>query len=64
MEKKRGRGRPPKPPEESKADLLHIRIAAEERTSYQKAADNTGMSFSEWVRDRLNKAARRDCRQS
>jgi hypothetical protein len=57
---KRGRGRPPKPPDETKAELLQIRIAQVERVAYQRAADRCKLSFSEWVRDRLNKAAKRD----
>jgi predicted HicB family RNase H-like nuclease len=63
MEKKRGRGRPPKPPDETKAGLLHIRVADDERESYQQAAAKCGLSFSEWVRERLNKAAVRDLKR-
>lgn len=61
-ETKRGRGRPPKPPGETLGELLQIRIADDERAAYQQAADKTGMTFSAWVRDRLNKAARRDAK--
>jgi len=61
---KRGRGRPPKPPDETKAELMQIRIGEAERIAYQKSAERCGLSFSEWVRDRLNRAAKREAKDA
>lgn len=63
MEKQRGRGRPPKPPEDSKADVLHLRVGQDERTAYQETADRSGLPLSEWVRDRLNRAVKREAKR-
>ena len=64
MDKPRGRGRPAKPPEDSKADILHLRIGQEERIAYQKSAERCGIALSEWVRDRLNRAAKREAKEA
>ena len=64
MDKSRGRGRPPKPPDEAKGDILHLRIAEEERINYQKSAERCGLPLSEWVRDRLNRAAKREAKEA
>lgn len=64
MDEKRGRGRPSKPPSNSKADILHLRIGQEERISYQQCAERSGLPLSEWVRDRLNRAAKREAKEA
>lgn len=53
-------GRPEKPPELRRSIELRIRLTDSERTDYQNAADRAGVQLSEWVRDRLTKAAKRE----
>jgi hypothetical protein len=43
---------------------MQIRIAEAERINYQKSAERCGLSFSEWVRDRLNRAAKREAKDA
>jgi hypothetical protein len=64
MDKQRGRGRPPKPPEDSKADVLHLRVGQDERINYQKSAERCGLPLSEWVREQLNRAAKRQAKEA
>jgi uncharacterized protein (DUF1778 family) len=54
------RGRPPKAPEERKADRLDIRVNAEEKAAFQDAAARSEQSLSKWVRTRLIAAAKRE----
>jgi hypothetical protein len=56
METKRGRGRPPKPPDEQRSELFTIRVTPDERSQIEKAG---GEKPSIWARDVLLKAARR-----
>ena len=56
------RGRPPKPPEESKGEVYQLRLSEAERAEYQKAADRAEMLLAAWMRDRLSKAAKREAR--
>lgn len=37
---------------------LEIRISEEEKERFQRAADQDGRPLSNWIRDRLNRAAR------
>ena len=39
--------------------IVPIRMTEAERQRYQKAAERAGKSLSEWVRDRLDRAAKR-----
>jgi hypothetical protein len=39
-----------------------IRMTDGEKAKYQKAADKAGLNLSDWVRDRLDKAAKREAR--
>ncbi len=56
------RGRPPKTEEERAAERLEIRIATADKVSWQEAADRAGMKLSAWIKDRLEKAAKREIR--
>lgn len=53
------RGRPPKPPEDAKTKRVEFRATASEVAAYEEAAEEAGMDRSEWIRDRLNVAAKR-----
>jgi hypothetical protein len=60
---KRGRGRPRLDPEGPPAKYLTVRASDAEREAYKEAAERAGAPLSEWVRDRLNKAAKRESRR-
>jgi uncharacterized protein (DUF1778 family) len=53
----RGRGRPPKPPEERMAERIEVRADPGEKARLEKAADRAGMKLSDWIRNRLATAA-------
>jgi predicted HicB family RNase H-like nuclease len=53
------RGRPKLDPEGAPSKFLTIRTAEGEQDAYRDAAKRAGVSLSEWVRDKLNRAARR-----
>jgi hypothetical protein len=52
-------GRPPKPPDEVRAGVYQLRLTADERAEYDRAAERAGVNLSEWIRASLTKAARR-----
>jgi hypothetical protein len=56
---KRGRGRPRLDPSGPPAGFLTIRASDAERESYRQAAERAGVPLSEWIRERLNRAAKR-----
>jgi uncharacterized protein (DUF1778 family) len=43
---------------ETKTERLDLRLTGEEKDLYQQAADQDGRPLSNWIRDRLNRAAR------
>lgn len=49
-------GRPSPPPEEALNDRLTTRVNKLEKARWKKAAKRAKVSFSDWVRSRLNKA--------
>lgn len=57
---KRGRGRPPKRPENRKEGYLDVRLEPAEKEAFKNAADLAGLPLSTWVRERLRLAARRE----
>lgn len=59
---KKKRGRPPKPAGQARAERIEIRSTATEKESYEKAASESGLELSEWIRNRLNSAAKRKSR--
>jgi hypothetical protein len=60
MGKKKSAGRPTRDPKGQASKILPVRLTESERGDYQRAADRAGASLSEWIRDRLNKAAKRE----
>lgn len=42
----------------AKTSRLDLRLTEEEKDLYQRAADQDGRPLSNWIRDRLNRAAR------
>jgi uncharacterized protein (DUF1778 family) len=63
MEKKRPRGRPEIPEEDRKASIVACRVDADERDQLDQAAGNAGVRLSDWMRDRLLSAAKRELRK-
>ncbi len=61
MEKKPGR--PPRDPAEGPSKIVPIRMTEAERDRYQHAAQQAGKSLSEWVRERLDRAAKRESKR-
>jgi predicted HicB family RNase H-like nuclease len=53
------RGRPKLDPEGSPSKYLTIRVAPGEFDAYGAAAKRAGTTLSDWVRERLNNAAKR-----
>jgi hypothetical protein len=57
-EPKRGRGRPPKPPDETKSLVYQMRLTEAERAEYQAAAKRAKLKLAAWIRQSLASAAR------
>lgn len=60
----KSRGRPPKPPGERKGILIAFRIEEAEKGEYERAAETAGVSLSDWIRDRLKAAAKRELQRA
>ena len=56
-------GRPARDPTGNAAKLFPIRLTDSEKAEYQRAADRAGVSLSVWIRERLDKAAKRESKQ-
>lgn len=54
------RGRPKLDPDGTPSKFLTIRVAEPEHESYKEAAEHADLTLSEWIRDRLGKAAKRE----
>jgi hypothetical protein len=60
---KRGPGRPPLPPDQTKPGVFQIRLSEAERGEYREAAQRAGVPLAVWMRDRLSKAAQRESKR-
>lgn len=56
----KSRGRPPKAVGERKDSHVIVRVDASDRTEFEKAAETAELSLSEWMRDRLRMAVKRE----
>jgi predicted HicB family RNase H-like nuclease len=56
-------GRPTRDPSGKASKLFPVRLTDAERAEYERAATRAEISVSEWIRDRLAKAARREAKQ-
>ena len=54
------RGRPPKPAGEKAGEVFQIRLTADDKASWREAAERADLPLAAWIRDRLNKAAKRE----
>jgi len=52
-------GRPPKSGDTAMTGRLEIRVSADEKQTYEEAAQAAGMDRSDWIRLALNAAAKR-----
>jgi uncharacterized protein (DUF1778 family) len=60
---KRTRGRPELPESERKVGIVACRVDADERAQLDQAADKAGQRLSDWMRDKLLSAAKRELRK-
>ncbi len=58
-ETKRGPGRPPVN-ERTQEARIQLRTLDSEKAEFERAADTAGLTLSQWMRDRLNRAAVRE----
>ena len=56
-------GRPPRDPEQGAAKIFPVLLTDAEKAQYARAAKKAGVSLSEWMRDRLSKAAGRESKR-
>ena len=56
------RGRKPRDPKAGAAKIVPIRLTDAEKENYQRAARKADQSLSKWVREQLDKAAKRETR--
>jgi uncharacterized protein (DUF1778 family) len=52
-------GRPPKSGDTPMGDRLEIRLLPGEKAAYTQAAEAAGLKLSDWIRAKLNAAAKR-----
>jgi uncharacterized protein (DUF1778 family) len=57
------RGRPPLPDDRVKGGRIEIRVDRSEQEAYEAAAKAADLERSEWMRLRLNAAAKRELRK-
>jgi predicted HicB family RNase H-like nuclease len=56
-------GRPTRDPKGKASKLFPVRLTDSERAEFERAAKRAELSVSEWMRDRLAKAARREAKR-
>lgn len=57
-------GRPRKRDEERLNERLDVRAASDEKADFERAASIAEMKLSDWIRDRLKAAAKRELRKA
>lgn len=58
------RGRPTIPPHERLTERIEVRATEADRVELEKAAEIAELSLSDWIRDRLQAAAKRELRRA
>ena len=56
-------GRPPKG-KRTQTERIHLRTESEEKAAYEQAAEIAGLGLSDWIRNRLNAAAKREIKRA
>ena len=64
QEMKTKRGRPPKAPSELAEERVELRLHPADKAAWLKLAERAGMTLSAWIRDRLDKAAKREANRN
>jgi uncharacterized protein (DUF1778 family) len=59
MDQKAKMGRPPKG-DECRSARIGLRAEPSEKERYERAADKAGLSLTEWMKARLDRAAKRE----
>jgi predicted HicB family RNase H-like nuclease len=57
-------GHPSKEPLEELSETVSLRLSESERIEFSKVAERCGLSLAEWMRDRLNEAAKREAKEA
>lgn len=57
------RGRPPKDPTELAESRIELRLLPADKTAWVEAAERAQQPLSAWIRDRLNRAAKRESKR-
>ena len=52
------------PPDDEPICTVALPLPESERIEFQKCAERCGMSLSEWMRDRLNEALKREAKEA
>jgi hypothetical protein len=52
------------PPGDEPLCTVTVTLSESERIDFQKCAERCGLSLSEWMRDRLNEALRREAKEA
>lgn len=60
---KRGRGRPCLDPDGAPSKFLTIRASDNECDAYREAAEKSDQPLSAWIRNHLNRAAKRESKR-
>ena len=47
-----------------KPEILQVRVTASEKSTFERAAEISGLSISSWVRERLRKSSRLELQSS
>jgi len=56
-------GRPKKDPADARSEIVLVRMTTAERADCENAAEQVGVRLSEWIRERLAKAAKRESKK-
>ena len=54
------RGRPPKDPDERGEERIELRLTTAAKAAWVEAAERAGQPLSAWIRERLDRAAKRE----
>jgi len=52
------------PSDAQSRDVVALCLTDAERIEYQKAAERSGLSLFDWIRDRLREAAKREAKEA
>jgi predicted HicB family RNase H-like nuclease len=55
--------RPKKPPDEVASKRIDLRATPAELAEYERAAERTGQTLSAWIKERLNRSAKRESKR-